>query len=526
MAALDHLDLPGRSAKLAQGAIPPPAGSVDWLEGSSMLYDLIVIGGGVAGEKGAAQAAYFGKRVALIEQSPVLGGAVANTSIPFKALRETALYLAGFRTRNLRGIDIQLKERPTLRDFMSQEHALVRDFRFKVANNLDQHDVDIFPGRASFVDPHTVKVEHLRRPPTLLSAEVILIACGSRPYRPPPFDRKIEGIYDSNTFMHANCMPRRLAIVGGGPIGCEYASILSLLGCSVTLIDGNDAFLPFLDSEVSTLLQQSLSETGVDMLLASRVESVSGGPPFTLALDHGQVVEADTIVVAAGRTGNTDGLALENAGLAADARGLLTVNERFQTAQPHIRAAGDVIGFPALASTSMEQARMAMIHAFDLKYRQQTASLRPYGIYTIPECSMVGATEDSAQREGTRYVAGRARYRDNARGGIIGDDAGFLKLIFAADDMRLIGAHMLGEQAIELINIGLLSMETGGTFQTFIDACFNFPSLAELYKYATYDAMKRRQQGRMQGIELAAAQVGREDLSGSRIAGTAGLPPA
>jgi len=500
--------------------------TVGRLGGTSVRYDLIVIGGGVAGEKAAAQAAYFGKRVALVEQSPALGGAVGNTSIPFKALRETALYLAGFRTRNLRGIDIQLKERSTLRDFMSQEHALVRDFRFKVASNLDHHDVDVFPGHASFVDPHTIKVEHLRRPPTFLSAEVILIACGSRPYRPKPFDRKVEGVYDSNTFMHANCMPRRLAIVGGGPIGCEYASILALLGCSVTLIDGNDAFLPFLDSEVANLLQQSLSETGVDLLLARRVESVSAGPPFTLALDDGQEVEADTVVVAAGRTGNTEGLALENAGLAADARGLLKVNERFQTAQPHILAAGDVIGFPALASTSMEQARMAMIHAFDLKYRQQTAMLRPYGIYTIPECSMVGTTEDGAQRDGIGYVVGRARYRDNARGGIIGDDAGFLKLVFAADDMRLIGAHMLGEQAIELINIGLLAMERGATFQTFIDACFNFPSLAELYKYATYDAMKRRQQGRMRGIELAAAQVGREDGSGSRIAGTAGLPPA
>jgi NAD(P) transhydrogenase len=203
--------------------------------------------------------------------------------------------------------------------------------------------------------------------------------------------------------------------------------------------------------------------------------------------------------VAAGRVGNTEGLALENAGLASEARGLLTVNETFQTAQPHIRAAGDVIGFPALASSSMEQARMAMVHAFDLKYKQQVAKLMPYGIYSIPECSMVGETEDSAQRKGIPYVVGRARYRDNARGGVIGDDVGLLKLLYRADDMRLIGAHMIGEQAIELINIGLLPMQMNATFQTFIDACFNFPSLAELYKYATYDAMKRQQQGRVQG---------------------------
>lgn len=474
----------------------------------SMSYDLIVIGGGVAGEKGAAQAAYFGKKVALIERSPTLGGAVGNTSIPFKALRETALYLAGFRTRKLRGIDLSMKERVTLRDFMSQEQALVRDFRFKVASNLDNHNVDILPGRASFVDPHTIKVEHLRRPPIFLSADVILIACGSRPYHPPQFNLDGDGIYDSNTFMQAKSMPSRLAIVGGGPIGCEYASVMASLGCSVTLIDGHDSLLPFLDSEVATLLQQSLIESGVTMILAARVDAVSAGPPFTLALDNGREIKADAIVVTAGRIGNTDSLALENAGLVADARGLLPVNEVFQTAQPHIRAVGDVIGFPALASSSMEQARLAMVHAFDLKYMQHRSSLLPYGIYTIPECSVVGETEDSAQHKGIHYVVGRARYRQNARGGVIGDDAGFLKLIYTADDMRLIGAHMLGEQAIELINIGLLSMQMNGTFQTFIDACFNFPSLAELYKYATYDAMKRRQQGRMQGRAAELDPVG------------------
>jgi NAD(P) transhydrogenase len=299
--------------------------------------------------------------------------------------------------------------------------------------------------------------------------------------------------------MHADCMPNRLAVAGAGPIGCEYACIMALLGCSVTVIDAHETFLPFLDSEVATLLQQSLMETGVDLMMATRVDKVSAGPPFTLGLDNGRELKADAIVVAAGRIGNTDSLALENAGLVADARGLLSVNESFQTAQPHIRAAGDVIGFPALASSSMEQARLAMVHAFDLKYKRQAAGLLPYGIYTIPECSMVGETEDSAQRRGIPYVVGRARYRNNARGGVIGDDAGFLKLIFSAEEMRLIGAHMIGEQSIELIDVGLLAMQMNATFQAFIDACFNFPSLAELYKYATYDAMKHKQQGRVQG---------------------------
>ena len=477
-------------------------------EDMSAKYDLIVIGAGPAGEKGAAQAAYFGKRVALVEKSPVVGGAVASTSIPFKALRETALYLAGFRTRKLYGIDFQIRPRARLRDFFSQEHAIVRDYRFKVATNLDDHNVDLFPGQASFVDAHTVRVEHLRKPPVFLSADVVLIACGSRPYHPPQFDFDGDGIYDPNTFMRANYMPKSLAVVGAGPIGCEYACIMALLGCSVSLIDAGDTLLPFLDSEVSTLLQESLAETGIDFMAAAGVHKVSEGPPFTLSLDNRGELKADAIVVAAGRIGNTEGLALDNAGLATDPRGLLTVNENFQTAQPHIRAVGDVIGFPALASSSMEQARIAMVHAFDLKYKQQVTKLMPYGIYSIPECSMVGETEDSAQRKGVRYVVGRARYRDNARGGIIGDDAGFLKLIYRADDMQLIGAHMIGEQAIELIDIGLVAMQMNATFQAFIDACFNFPSLAELYKYATYDAMKRKQQGRVQGGPVQIEPVG------------------
>jgi NAD(P) transhydrogenase len=274
---------------------------------------------------------------------------------------------------------------------------------------------------------------------------------------------------------------------------------MAFLGCSVSLINANDMLLPFLDSEVSSLLQQSLIETGIELMMAARVDKVSGGPPFTLSIENGRRFEVDAVVVAAGRIGNTESLALENAALAADKRGLLTVNENFQTAQPHIYAAGDVIGFPALASSSMEQARMAMVHAFDLKYKRQAAILMPFGIYTIPECSMVGETEGTAHRKGIPYVVGRARCRDNARGGIIGDDVGFLKLIYRFDDLRLIGAHMIGEQSIELINIGLLSIQMNGTFQPFIDACFNFPGLAELYKYATYDAMKRKQQGRVQG---------------------------
>jgi NAD(P) transhydrogenase len=239
-----------------------------------MTYDLIVIGGGPAGEKGAAQAAYFGKKVALVERSRNLAGVVANTGIPFKALRETALHLAGYRTRKLRGVDIHLDERATVQDFLSLEHSLVRDLRLRAATNLDNHDVDVFPGQASFVDPHTVRVESAGRPPILLSADVILIACGSRPFHPPEFQFDRDGTYDSDTFIRAHDMPKRLAVVGAGPMGCEYASVMAMLGCSVSLINPSDMLLPFLDTEVSGLLQQSLIESGIELMMPARVVDV------------------------------------------------------------------------------------------------------------------------------------------------------------------------------------------------------------------------------------------------------------
>jgi NAD(P) transhydrogenase len=377
-------------------------------------------------------------------------------------------------------VDLEVKETATLRDFLSREQGLVREYQLKVQTNLETHDVDVVPGHASFIDPHTVRVEHPRRTPILLSADVFLIASGSRPRHPPQFNFGVGGIYDSNTFIHTDYMPKNLVVVGAGPIGCEYACIMALLGCSVTLVDSTSNYLSFLDSEIATLLHESLKQTGIELIASSRVERVGAGPPFRLTLDSGRELKADAIVVAAGRVGNTETLALENAGLTADARGFISVNEVFETSQPHIRAAGDVIGVPALASTSMEQARLAIVHAFDLRYKQQVPNLMPYGIYTIPECSMLGETEDSAQRRGIPHVVGRARYRNNARGGIIGDNFGLLKLIYAAQDMRLIGAHVIGEQAIELINIALMAMQTNATFQAFIKACFNFPSLAEV----------------------------------------------
>ena len=463
----------------------------------AMHYDLVVLGCGPAGEKAAAQAAYFGKRVAIVEHSPTIGGAAANTGIPLKALRETALFLDNFRRRGLPGVEVTLAMDTSLRELLAHEHPVVRGLRSGVAHNLDVHRVDLIPGAGTFVDPHTIEVTHPTRQTQRLTGDIILIATGSRPVRPSHFPMDEEGIYDSNTMLRIFDMPKAVAIAGGGAIGCEYAAVLALLGCRSFVIDSHEAFLPFLDSEVAVTLRQSLIERGVEFISPVRVTGITPGKPIQVDLEGRHPLMVDAVLVAVGRVGNTEGLGLDRAGVTTNARGLVEVNGKYQTGQPHIFAAGDVIGFPSLQSTSMEQGRMAMVNAFDLKYKEHIIDLLPFGLYTVPECSMVGETEASARRKGIHYVIGRASYRNNVRGTLIGDDVGFLKLLFRADDMRLIGAHMLGAEAIELINIAVVTMQQSGTHQTFIDACFNFPSLADLYKYATYDAMQRQQQGRI-----------------------------
>lgn len=470
-----------------------------------MHYDLVILGCGPAGEKAAAQAAYFGKRVAIVERSPTIGGAAANTGIPLKALRETALFLDNFRRRGLPGVEVGLSREATLRELLAHEHSVVRGLRAGVAHNLDVHRVDMIPGAGSFVDPHTIEVTHPTRQPQRLTAGIFLVATGSRPVRPSQFPMDEEGIYDSNTMLRIYDMPKTVAVVGGGAIGCEYAAVLALLGCRVFVIDGHEAFLPFLDSDVAETLRQSMIERGVEFVSPVRVAGITAGTPVQVDLEGRYPLLVDAVLVAVGRQGNTESLGLDKAGVATTARGLIEVNDKYQTSQPNIYAAGDVIGFPSLQSTSMEQGRMAMVNAFDLKYKEHIIDLLPFGLYTIPECSMVGETEASARRKGISYVVGRASFRTNVRAALMGDDVGFLKLMFRADDMRLIGAHMLGPEAIELINIAVVAMQAGGTQQTFIDACFNFPSLADLYKYATYDALQRHQLGRIVTPDAAVA---------------------
>ena len=457
-------------------------------------YDLIVLGSGPAGEKGAAQAAYFGKRVAIVEKASVLGGAAANTgTLPSKTLRESALHLTGFRHRGLFGLDVHLNEKVSARDFLYRAGHVTEKERERIARNIERHGIDLYKGTASFVDAHTVSIAGGDAAASVIEGGVIMIATGSHPFRPPnlPFDDP--RVYDSDTILTIDDMPGTLVVAGGGVIGCEYACMFAALDVKVSLIEGRDRLIGFMDRQISESLAQSMAELCIALHLGDTIEAVDCEGPLTMRLASSREIEADALLAATGRSGNTANLGLEGIGVELGSRGTITVNEKYQTALPHIYAAGDVIGFPALASTSMEQARIAMVHAFDLKYKTELPLILPYGIYTIPECSMAGETEDSLKDKGVDYVAGIANYSENARGQIIGDETGFLKLLFETEEMKLVGVHVIGEQASELIHVGLTALLTGATADLFIQTCYNYPTLSEVYKYATYAALGARQ---------------------------------
>jgi NAD(P) transhydrogenase len=454
-------------------------------------YDLIVVGSGPAGEKGAAQAAYFGKKVALVERAPQVGGACVNTgTIPSKTLRESALYYSGLRQRGLYSIDYSLREGLTVGDFMHRKNVVVEEEIHKIRRNLEAHHIEFFNGTAAFEDPHRLRLEAQEGREERLKGEMVLIATGSRPHRPSeiPFDD--EFIFDSDTILQMGRIPKSLAVVGGGVIGCEYASIFAALGVEVSLVDGRERLLPFLDAEISERLRDQLARLGLRFFFQERLAQLErAGQGIRMKLRSGKTIEAETALFAAGRRGIVDGLNLEKAGISLNDRGTIPVNEHFQTVVPHIYAAGDVIGFPALASTSTEQGRVAVCHAFGFAYKQRVASMLPMGIYTIPEISAAGETEESCREKGIACEVGRARYANNTRGLIIGDLNGLVKLIFRRDDRRLLGVHIIGEDATELVHLGMLVLETGGCLDVFIDLVFNYPTLSEAYKYAAYDGL-------------------------------------
>ena len=453
-------------------------------------FDLVVIGCGPAGEKAGAQAAYFGKRVAVIERAPAVGGSCINTgTVPSKTLRESALYFSGLKQRGLYGIDYSLKENLTVKDFMHHEIEVVEMERARILRNLELHKIELVWGQASLEDPHTVAVTGLsgtRR----LRGDVILISTGSKPHRPPEISFDDVHTFDSDTFLQLKQIPKSLAVIGAGVIGCEYASIFTALGVNVTLVDGRDRVLPFLDWEISDRLRDRLTSLGMHFLFNERpVKAENTASGVRLTMKSGKTLDTEAALFAAGRRAAVDGLALEKAGLALSDKGYIAVDANYRTAVPHIYAAGDVIGFPALASTSMEQGRVAVCHAFGLKYKERVASLLPMGIYTIPEISAAGETEESCKEKGIDYCVGRARYENNARGHIIGDTAGLLKLIFARADRKLLGVSMIGESATELIHVGMMVLDNGLTIDEFIEQVFNYPTLCEMYKYAAYDGL-------------------------------------
>jgi NAD(P) transhydrogenase len=451
-------------------------------------YDLIVIGSGPAGEKGAAQAAWFGKRVALIEKRQVSGGACVNTgTVPSKTLREAALQLAGFKQRELYGIDVVLQRDTRIAALTTRRLQVIERQHEQIDDNLVRHRVDRFAGTARFRGPHEIVVETATDQQSL-TGNIILIATGSSPYRPPLFPFDDDSICDSDSILELDRIPSSLAVVGAGVIGCEYASIFGALGIPVHLIDGRTSLLGHLDREiVSVLLAAMERRLNVALHLGSGVRAVRGN--VELELDDGTVIEAGKVLVAAGRVSNTEELCLDAAGLETGARGIIPVNDRYQTNVPNIYAAGDVIGFPALASTSMEQARVAMVHAFDLKYKTRVSPLLPYAIYTIPEIAMAGLTEEQCTAEAIPFAVGRARYRNSARGQIIGDDEGLIKLVFEPESLRLLGVHIVGEAASELLHVGTMVMHFGGTINAFIESVFNYPTLSDAFKYAAYDGL-------------------------------------
>ncbi|HET7394049.1 MAG TPA: Si-specific NAD(P)(+) transhydrogenase [Candidatus Binatia bacterium] len=455
-------------------------------------YDMLVIGSGPAGQKAAIQGAKIGKKVGIVERKRFVGGLCINSgTIPSKSLREAVLFLSGFRQRNLYGASYRVKKDITFEDLLFKCDHVVKAEQEVVQNQLIRNRVDYIVGHASFIESHTLSVTHDLQTDEH-TADFIVIGVGTEPSRPAgiPFDDTT--IIDSDGLLALKQLPKSLTIVGGGVIGCEYASILATLGIPVVLIERRARLLEFVDSELIEALQYQMRSIGVTLRFNEEVTAVEKRPDgaVVIQLKSGKEIRAALLMYSSGRVGATKGLNLESIGIQPDERGRLRVNENFQTAIPHIYAVGDVIGFPALASTSMQQGRHAACHAFGLTCDTST-HLLPYGIYTIPEISMVGRNEDELTRDGVPYEIGVARYREIARGELIGDTVGMLKLLFHSDTRELLGVHIIGEGATELVHIGQAVMALGGKLDYFIDAVFNYPTLAECYKVAALAALNR-----------------------------------
>lgn len=454
-------------------------------------FDVVVIGAGPGGVSAAVTAARLGKTVAIVEKHRVVGGAALNTgTVPSKTLRETALALSGLRTRSLHGVDLSLRRECSVGDLLTHERSVRRTIRARWNKMLDTYGVTVIIGAGRFLDAHTIAVATPDGEATLRAANVV-VAIGSSPARPPQFPFEHNRVHDSDEIVSLESVPKSLAVVGAGVIGSEYACMFAALGVPVNVIDGRDCLLPFLDLEIAQALTRAMEDLGITFHWKEQVAACDAPKdgPIKLTLTSDRELLTDSVLVAAGRESRTDALDPDKAGLLVGKRGQLPVDDCFRTNVKHIYAVGDVIGFPALASVSSEQGRIAGEYAAADADVCGMPAVFPTGIYTIPEVGSVGETEGSLQGKTIDYVVGKAAYTETARGQIIGDRVGFLKLLFSKPDLKLLGAHAIGEQATELVHLGQMAMQIGGGADLLWGMCFNYPTLGELYKYAAHDAM-------------------------------------
>ncbi len=464
---------------------------------SQFDYDLIVIGSGPGGQRAAIQAAKLEKRVAIVEKKAVLGGTCINTgTIPSKTLREAVMHLSGYRERSFYGSSYSVKQHITMQDLLFRTNLVIKHEQDVTRHQVIRNNIDLIEGWGSFAGPNRVRVETVDNHGSQeLSAEKIIIAVGTTATKSDkiPFDH--ETIFTSDEILDLARLPKTLAVVGAGVIGTEYTTIFAALGVRITLIDKRPILLDFVDDEIADSLAYQMRENRVTLRLGEEVSSIDTvvdehGKRVKIHLASGKQIIAEKVLYSIGRTGNTYRLGLENAGITPDDRGRIKVNTHFQTEVPNIYAVGDVIGFPSLASTSMEQGRLAACHAFGLEAKS-VPSLLPYGIYTIPEISMVGRSEEELTQANIPYEVGKARYREIARGQIIGDNTGLLKLIFHQETKQLLGVHIIGEGASELVHIGQAVLSFNGSIDYFVNTVFNYPTLAECYKIAALDGLNR-----------------------------------
>jgi NAD(P) transhydrogenase len=458
-------------------------------------YDVLVIGSGPGGQKAAIAAAKLERRVAIVERKDMIGGVCLNTgTIPSKTLREAILYLTGLDQREMYGQSYRVKDEITIADLAARTTHVVGREMDVVRSQLTRNRVTVLTGTGRFTDPHTVEVDAGDGRSRLASADKIVIATGTRPARPASVEFDERTVMDSDGIVHLEKVPRSMVVAGAGVIGIEYASMFAALGTKVTVVEQRERMLEFCDVEVVEALKYHLRDLAVTFRFGETVSSVEARPEGAIAtLLSGKKIPADTVMYSAGRQGASDHLNLEAAGLTADKRGRIVVDDMFRTQVPHIYAVGDVIGFPALAATSMEQGRIAAHHACG-EPLHGLGKTQPIGIYSIPEISFVGRTEEELTHENVPFEAGISRYRELARGQIIGDSYGVLKLLVNINDHRLLGVHVFGTGATELIHIGQAVMGCGGTVDYLVDAVFNYPTLAEAYKVAALDAMNKMRQ--------------------------------